>query len=335
MEPVGAAGLITPWNANALLISVKLATAIAAGCTAVIKPSEMSAIQTQIVTECFHDAGLPAGAFNIVNGRGDVAGAGIEQTSRRRQNLVHRVDGYRQGDFVCRCGNHEAGYARAGGKSPTLILDDADLAEAVPIAVSAGFMNSGQACGAGTRILVPADRLAEVATVAKEAVARTKVGNPREPDTQIGPMVSQNQWERSVQRYIRLGIEEGAAVLVGGQGHPSGLEDGYFVKPTIFTNVSNDTMIAREFGPVLSFITYRTEEEAIAIANDTPYGLQAYVFSKNAQRGRAVASQIAAGSVLINGLHSSLSRRLVASSSPASAGNWAASGSTRILSRKQ
>jgi aldehyde dehydrogenase (NAD+) len=307
MEPVGVAGMITPWNANAIFICNKLATAIAAGCTAVIKPSEMSAIQTQIVTECLHEAGLPAGVFNIVNGRGDVAGA--ELSAHPDVAKISFTGSTAVGKAILRAGveTMKRVTLELGGKSPTLILDDADLASAVPLAVAAGFQNSGQACLAGTRILVPEDRLAEVSALAKETVMKVKVGDPREPDTQIGPMVSQKQWER-VQRYIRLGIEEGAAVLTGGEGHPPGLGDGYFVKPTIFTNVTNSMTIAREeiFGPVLSIITYRTEDEAIEIANDTTYGLQAYVLSKNVQRARSVASQISAGTVLINGLQREL-----------------------------
>jgi acyl-CoA reductase-like NAD-dependent aldehyde dehydrogenase len=174
------------------------------------------AIQTQIVTECLHDAGLPAGVFNIVNGRGDVAGA--ELTGHPDVAKISFTGSTVTGKAILSASAETMKRVtlELGGKSPTLILDDADLTEAVPIAVGAGFLNSGQACGAGTRILVPADRLAEVATIAQEVVARMKVGDPREPDTQIGPMVSQNQWER-VQRYIRLGIEEGAAVLIGGQ----------------------------------------------------------------------------------------------------------------------
>ena len=307
MEPVGVAGMITPWNANAIFICNKLATAIAAGCAAVIKPSEMSAIQTQIVTECLHEAGLPAGVFNIVNGRGDVAGA--ELSAHPDVAKISFTGSTAVGKAILRAGveTMKRVTLELGGKSPTLILDDADLASAVPLAVAAGFQNSGQACLAGTRILVPEDRLAEVSALAKETVMKVKVGDPREPDTQIGPMVSQKQWER-VQRYIRLGIEEGAAVLTGGEGHPPGLGDGYFVKPTIFTNVTNSMTIAREeiFGPVLSIITYRTEDEAIEIANDTTYGLQAYVLSKNVQRARSVASQISAGTVLINGLQREL-----------------------------
>jgi aldehyde dehydrogenase (NAD+) len=189
-----------------------------------------------------------------------------------------------------------------GGKSPTILLDDADLAKAVPGLIEVGFINSGQACIAGTRILVAEKQLEEVSARVKAVVEVIKVGNPRDPDTVIGPMVSQKQWER-VQRYIRLGLEEGAELLVGGEGKPKGLEDGYFVKPTVFVNVTNGMTIAREeiFGPVLSIISYRDEDEAIAIANDTTYGLQGYVYSGDIDRANRVAGQIDAGRVFING----------------------------------
>jgi aldehyde dehydrogenase (NAD+) len=190
-----------------------------------------------------------------------------------------------------------------GGKSPNVILDDADLDKASPMAVAAAYMNSGQACIAGTRLLVPESRLEEVSQKIKEAVGQVKVGNPANEDTAIGPMVSKKQYER-VQSYIKLGQEEGATLLIGGEGHPEGLEAGNFVRPTVFVNVHNNMRIAREeiFGPVLSIITYKTEEEAIAIANDTDYGLQAYVNSANEERAKRVASQIVAGRVMINAL---------------------------------
>jgi aldehyde dehydrogenase (NAD+) len=190
-----------------------------------------------------------------------------------------------------------------GGKSPVIVLDDASFDEVIPLVVQAGFMNSGQACIAGTRILVPQSRLAEFELRIREEVTRTRSGDPRDPQTSIGPMVSQKQWER-VQRYIRIGIDGGARLIAGGEGRPEGIDAGWFVRPTVFSDVTNDMTIAREeiFGPVLSIITYRDVEEAIAIANDTDYGLQAYVFSADAQRAREVASQIEAGRVLVNTL---------------------------------
>jgi aldehyde dehydrogenase (NAD+) len=304
MEPVGVVGIITPWNSNTGFICGKLAMAIAAGCTAVIKPSEMSAIQTQVLVEALHEAGLPPGVFNVVNGRGEVVGA--ELSANPDIAKISFTGSTAVGKAILKAGADTLKRVtlELGGKSPTVILDDADFAQAVPLAVMAGFGNSGQACIAGTRILVPQARLAEFLPLIKAAVEATKVGDPRDPATQVGPMVSQKQWER-VQGYIRKGIEGGATLLAGGEGRPEGLEGGYFVKPTVFADVTNDMTIAREeiFGPVLSIISYRTEAEAIEIANDTVYGLQSYVVSADLERARAVASQLTTGRVLINGLH--------------------------------
>jgi aldehyde dehydrogenase (NAD+) len=302
MEPVGVVGLITPWNSNYGFICSKLSMAIAAGCTAVIKPSEMSALQTQALTECLHRAGLPEGVFNIVNGRGDVVGAelsinpGIAKISFTGSTAVGKV--------IMRAGAETMKRVtlELGGKSPTIILHDADLAVAVPHVISAGFANSGQACVNGTRVLVPENRIAEFNALIKQAVGNMKVGDPRDPETAIGPMVSARQLER-VERYIAIGIAEGAEILVGGEGLPDGVESGYFVKPTVFTKVTNDMTIAREeiFGPVIAILGYRTEEEAIEIANDTVYGLQSYVISPNLDHARAVAARIQSGRVIING----------------------------------
>ncbi|NWE14262.1 aldehyde dehydrogenase family protein [Pseudomonas yamanorum] len=303
MQPLGVAGLITPWNSNAGFICAKLGAALAAGCTAVIKPSEMSAIQTSIVTRALHEAGLPPGVFNIVTGRGETVGAVL--SAHPDIAKVSFTGSTAVGKTILRTGAETLKRVtlELGGKSPVLILDDADLKTAVPMALQAGFMNSGQACIAGTRILVPETRLAEVEALMVEEVARVKAGNPRDPVTAVGPMVSQKQWER-VQRYIQIGIEEGAHLLAGGPGLPEGINAGWFVKPTVFSRVNNQMTIAREeiFGPVLSIITYTTEEEALAIANDTPYGLQAYILSSNPERAHRLASRIDAGRVLINTL---------------------------------
>jgi aldehyde dehydrogenase (NAD+) len=301
MEPVGVVGLITPWNSNAGFICSKLAYALAAGCTAVIKPSEMSAAQTQVVLEALHEASAPPGLFNIVTGRGDVVGAEI--TANPDISKISFTGSTGVGKAILRGAAETLKRVtlELGGKSPTVILDDADFAKAIPLALEAGFTNSGQACIAGTRILVPASRLDEAIAQTKTAIRKIKAGASRDADTTIGPMVSQAQYER-VQRYIRLGIEAGATVVAGGEGHPNGL-GGYFVKPTVFANVTNDMTIAREeiFGPVLCILTYEDEADAIAIANDTPYGLQAYIISSNPDRASAVANQIEAGRVVING----------------------------------
>jgi aldehyde dehydrogenase (NAD+) len=303
MQPLGVAGLITPWNNNAGFICGKLAAALAAGCTAVIKPSEMSAIQTSIVTRALHEAGLPAGVFNIVTGRGETVGAVL--SAHPDIAKVSFTGSTTVGKTILRTGAETLKRVtlELGGKSPVLILGDADLKTAVPLALQAGFMNSGQACIAGTRILVPQSRLAEIEALMIEEVIKVQAGNPRDPATAVGPMVSFKQWER-VQRYIQIGIEEGAHLLAGGPGLPEGITAGWFVRPTVFSRVTNQMTIAREeiFGPVLSIITYATEEEALTIANDTPYGLQAYILSSNPERARNLASRIDAGRVLINTL---------------------------------
>lgn len=303
MIPLGVAGLITPWNSDAGFICGKLAAALAAGCTAVIKPSEMSALQTLIVTRALSEAGLPPGVFNIVTGRGDTVG----ETIARHPDVakISFTGSTNTGKAILR--NAADTFKRVtlelGGKSPTLILADADLSQAVPLAIAAGFMNSGQACVAGTRILVPHARKAECEAALAQAVAAVKSGDPRDSSTEIGPMVSEKQWQR-VQRYIRLGIDEGARLLVGGEGRPEGTQDGWFVRPTLFTNVSNQMAIAREeiFGPVLSIMTFRDVAEAIALANDTEYGLSALVLGRDAEHARRVAQHITAGRVLVNTL---------------------------------
>ena len=303
MQPVGVVGLITPWNSNAGFICGKLATAIAAGCTAVIKPSEMSAIQTRIVTEALHEAGLPPGVFNIVTGRGETVGATI--SAHPDVAKISFTGSTAVGKSILRAGAETLKRItlELGGKSPFLVLDDANLATAIPMAIQAGFMNSGQACIAGTRILVPASRIAEAEVIAKAVVEATVVGDPRQPSTDVGPMVSQKQWDR-VQRYINIGIEEGARLVAGGPGLPNDLHAGWFVRPTLFAEVRNDMTIAREeiFGPVLCLISYKDEEDGIAIANDTIYGLQGYVMSVDIERAHRVAGRIDAGRVLINTL---------------------------------
>ncbi|MDR6545812.1 aldehyde dehydrogenase (NAD+) [Chryseobacterium rhizosphaerae] len=301
-EPLGVVGIITPWNASNSFICNKLATAIAAGCTAVIKPSEMSAQQTQLIAECFHEAGLPKGVFNMVNGLGNVVGteitnhSDIAKISFTGSTITGKTIAKGAVDTMKRV------TLELGGKSPNIILEDADLDKAVPMAVFGAYMNNGQACIAPTRLLVPQNKLNQVNELAKQAVRNVKVGQPNEEDTTVGPMVSAKQYER-VQTYIRLGQSEGATLLAGGEGKPEGLEDGHFVKATIFTNVRNDMRIAREeiFGPVLSIIPYQNEEEAIKIANDTPYGLAAYISSSSKEHAEHVAAQIDAGRICING----------------------------------
>jgi aldehyde dehydrogenase (NAD+) len=300
-EPVGVAGLITPWNANTLFVCMKLASAVAAGCTVVIKPSELSSRQTQVLLECLHEARLLPGLYNVVTGRGEVVGAELVRNPDVAK--ISFTGSAAVGRSIMRDGaaTMKRVTLELGGKSPNILLDDAVLDKAIPRALAIAFMNSGQACIAGTRLLVPRSRLAEVKRAILDAMPAFPVGDPADRKTAVGPMVTQKQYDRA-QSYIHKGIAEGAEVLVGGEGHPRGLETGYFVKPTIFVNVTNNMTIAREeiFGPVLCVIAYDTDEEAIKIANDTIYGLHGYVSGTDIQRARRVASQILAGRVAIN-----------------------------------
>jgi aldehyde dehydrogenase (NAD+) len=303
LEPVGVAGLITAWNANTLFICLKLASAVAAGCTVIIKPSELSALQTRVLIEALHEAKLPSGLLNVVTGRGEVVGA--ELVRNPGVDKISFTGSVGVGESIMRDGaaTMKRVTLELGGKSPTILLDDANFNEAIPAALILAFMNSGQACAAGTRLLVPRRQLEAAKRAIVEAMRAIAVGDPADPKIAVGPMVSQKQCDR-VQSYIRKGIEEGAEVLVGGEGHPQGLEAGYFVKPTVFVNVTNDMSIAREeiFGPVLSVIAYDSEDEAILIANDSRYGLHAAVIGTDLQRARRVASQLRAGRVVINGM---------------------------------
>ena len=303
LEPVGVAGLITAWNANALFICLKLASAVAAGCTVVIKPSELSSLQTQVLIEALHEANLPKGLLNVVTGRGDVVGA--ELVRNPNVDKISFTGSVAVGETIMRDGaaTMKRITLELGGKSPTILLDDADLAQAIPAALTMAFLNSGQACAAGTRFLVPRTRFEEVKRAIADAMRAFTVGDPADPKIAVGPMASQKQYER-VQSYIRKGIEEGAEVLVGGEGRPEGLKAGFFVKPTVFVNVNNDMTIAREeiFGPVLSVIAYDSEDEAVSIANDSKYGLHAAVLGTDIKRARRVASQLRAGRVVINGM---------------------------------
>jgi aldehyde dehydrogenase (NAD+) len=303
LQPVGVAGLITAWNANSLFICLKLASAVGAGCTVVIKPSEMSALQTQVMVEALDKADLPKGLLNVVTGLGTVVGA--ELVRNPDVDKISFTGSVAVGQIIMRDGaaTMKRVTLELGGKSPTILLDDADLAKAIPAALVMAFLNSGQACAAGTRLLVPKSRLEEVKRNIRDAMRVFTVGDPADPKTAIGPMVSQKQYDR-VESYIRKGIEEGAEVLVGGEGHPPGFEAGYFVKPTVFVNVTNEMTIAREeiFGPVLCVIAYDSQEDAIRIANDSKYGLHSAVLGTDLTRARRVASQIRAGRVVINGM---------------------------------
>jgi len=303
MNPIGVAGLITPWNSNAGFICSKVAYALAAGCASIVKPSEMSAFQTDVIVEAFHAAGLPPGVVNVVTARGETVGRLL--ASHPDVAKISFTGSTAVGKQILRAGADTCKRVtlELGGKSPTVILEDADLKKAIPMAVAAGFINSGQACLAGTRILVPRSLRFAAEDMIRSTVETWRVGPPTDPDAVIGPMVSEKQWER-VQRYIRIGVEAGARLLTGGEGRPKHLDRGWFVRPTVFSDVTNDMKIAQEeiFGPVLSILLYDDEDEAISIANDTTYGLQGYVFSSNMQRALRVAAQMEVGRVQVNTL---------------------------------
>jgi aldehyde dehydrogenase (NAD+) len=290
-EPIGVCGLITPWNWPVNQIACKVAPALAVGCTMVLKPSEIAPFSAQIWTEVMHAAGVPAGVFNLVNGDGPTVGAAI--SSHPGVDMVSFTGSTRAGIEVARnaAPTVKRVHQELGGKSPNIILPDADIKRAVTAGVRGVMQNSGQSCNAPTRLLVPNSKMAEVLAVAKEAAEATTVG----------PVISATQWDK-IQTLIHKGIEEGAQVVAGGPGKPAGLETGYYVKPTVLGPVSNDKTVAREeiFGPVLTIIGYDTVEEAVAIANDTPYGLAAYVSGTDVEATRKVASRLRAGQVNIN-----------------------------------
>ena len=301
-EPVGVCGLITPWNWPMNQIMCKVAPALAAGCTMVLKPSEIAPLSGIIAAEILHEAGVPAGVFNLVNGEGPVVGAamaahpGIDMMSFTGSTRAGTQVAKAAADTVKRVAQE------LGGKSPNIILDDADFAKSVKSGVRACFNNSGQSCNAPTRMLIPRPRLAEAVEIAKEAARATVVGDPRADGINLGPVVSKAQFDK-IQRLIEKGIAEGAELVAGGPGRPDGLTRGYFVRPTVFANVRNDMTIAREeiFGPVLSILPYDTEDDAIRIANDTPYGLSGYVASGSPERAMRVASRLRTGMVHVNG----------------------------------
>ncbi len=301
-EPIGVCGLITPWNWPMNQIVCKVAPALAAGCTMVLKPSELAPLSAYLFAQILHEAGLPAGVFNLVNGDGPTVGAAI--SSHPDVAMVSFTGSTRAGIAVATAAAATVKRVtqELGGKSANIILDDADLANAVKEGVQACFRNTGQSCNAPTRMLVPRSKMAEGIKAAEQAANATKAGDPLTEGKHIGPLSSKVQFEK-VQRLIRQGIEEGARLVTGGPGRPDGFTKGYFVKPTIFADVRNDMTIAREeiFGPVLCIIPYENEDDAVRIANDTPYGLAGFVTSGDMERARRVAKRIRSGNVHING----------------------------------
>ena len=302
-EPIGVVGMITPWNWPLNQITCKVAPALAAGCTMVLKPSEYTPSCALIFAEILHEAGVPAGVFNLVNGLGPDVGAamsehpGIDMMSFTGSTRAGIDVAQRSATTVKRVSQE------LGGKSPNIILDDADFDKAVRGGVAHVFNNSGQSCNAPTRMLVPHARMDEVMAIAKTVADKAKAGDPRAEDTTMGPVVNETQWNK-IQGLIAKGIEEGATLVAGGPGRPEGYSAGYLVRPTIFGKVTNQMTIAREevFGPVLVIMGYADEEEAIRIANDTPYGLAGYVSGGDPARVRAVARRIRAGNINLNGV---------------------------------
>jgi len=301
-EAVGVCGLITPWNWPMNQIACKVAPALAAGCTMVLKPSEHAPLSAYLFTQILHDAGLPPGVFNMLNGDGPTVGAAI--SSHPDIAMVSFTGSARAGIAVASAAapTIKRVTQELGGKSANIILDDADFESAVKEGAQACFRNTGQSCNAPTRMLVPQPKMAEAAAAAKQTAEATKVGDPFIKGTSVGPLVSKAQFEK-VQCLIRKGIEEGARLVTGGLGVPDGISKGFFVKPTVFSDVKNSMTIAREeiFGPVLSIIPYEDENDAVRIANDSPYGLSAFVTSGNLERARRVAKRIRSGNVHING----------------------------------
>ena len=300
-EPIGPCALITPWNWPINQIAVKVAPALAAGCTMVLKPSEIAPFDAMIFAEILHEAGVPPGVFNLVNGDGPVVGSAL--SSHPDIAMVSFTGSTRAGVAVAQ--NAAPTVKRVaqelGGKSANIILDDADFPKAVTKGVRLCFDNSGQSCNAPTRMLVPRDRMDEVIEIARSVAEKTVVGDPRAEGTHMGPVASSAQWTK-IQGLIQTGIDEGATLVTGGTGRPDGLDRGSYVKPTIFANVTNDMTISREeiFGPVLCILAYDSEDDAVTIANDTIYGLSGYVSSGNLERARRVASRMRTGMVHIN-----------------------------------
>ena len=301
-EPVGVCALITPWNWPMNQVAAKVIPALAAGCTMVLKPSEYSPFSAIIWARVMQEAGVPKGVFNLVNGNGAIVGAAL--SSHKEIDMVSFTGSTRAGTEVAKsaAASVKRVHQELGGKSPNVLLDDADFEKAVKRSVMHVFQNSGQSCNAPTRMLVPKSKLAEVEAIAKRVAESVIVGDPMSEKTNIGPVVSKVQFDR-VEGYIAKGIAEGAKVVIGGSGRPEGLEKGYYVRPTIFSNVNNQMTIAREeiFGPVLCILPYETEDEAVQIANDTPYGLAAYVWSQDNLHARRIGSRIRAGQVTLNG----------------------------------
>jgi aldehyde dehydrogenase (NAD+) len=302
-EPVGVIGMITPWNWPLNQIACKVAPAIAAGCTMILKPSEFTPTSALIFAEILHEAGVPKGVFNLINGLGPEVG--VAMSEHNGIDMISFTGSTRAGiDVAKRAANTVKRVSQElGGKSPNVILDDADFNKAVTGGVAHVFNNSGQSCNAPTRMIVPAARMKEVAAIAKAVAEKTKAGDPKAAETTIGPVVNRTQWDK-IQALIKKGIDEGATLVAGGPGLPEGVNKGFYVRPTVFADVTNEMTIAREeiFGPVITIIGAKDEAEAVKIANDTPYGLAGYVSAGSVESAKRVGRQIRAGNVNLNGV---------------------------------
>ena len=334
-EPVGVCGLITPWNWPINQIACKVAPALAAGCTMVLKPTEVAPLNAILFAQVLHEAGVPKGVFNLVNGDGPTVGAAI--ASHPGIDMVSFTGSTRAGVQVAinAAPTVKRVAQELGGKSANIILDDADFKTAVAGGVIGCFLNSGQSCNAPTRMLVPASRHAEAVAIAKAAAEGVKVGDPFQEGNLLGPVVSKVQFEK-IQGLIQKGIDEGATLVAGGVGRPAGLGAGYYVKPTVFADVKNSMTIAREeiFGPVLSILPYHDEEEAIAIANDTPYGLSGYVSSGSLEHARKVASRLRTGNVHLNGAQASFDAPFGGYKQSGNGREWGVDGFEEFLETK-
>jgi aldehyde dehydrogenase (NAD+) len=300
-EPIGVVGMITPWNWPLNQITCKVAPALAAGCTMILKPSEIAPLNAVIFAEIMHEAGVPKGVFNLINGEGHVVGTAM--SAHPQIDMMSFTGSTRAGILVAKAGADSVKriHQELGGKSANILLPDADFEVAVKKGVASCFSNSGQSCNAPTRMLVPRDRHDEAAGFARMAAEKVKVGPADDPATKLGPVVSQVQFDK-IQDLIESGIKEGARLVTGGPGRPDGLNRGFFVRPTVFANVTPDMRIAREeiFGPVLSIMPYDSVDQAVEIANDTVYGLASYIQSKDLNRAREIARQMRTGNVHIN-----------------------------------
>ena len=334
-EPIGVCGLITPWNWPVNQITCKVAPALAAGCTMVLKPSEVAPLSGYLFTQILDEAGVPAGVFNMVNGDGPTVGAAI--ASHPDVDMVSFTGSTRAGVAVATAAAPTVKRVtqELGGKSANIILDDADVAQAVAAGVQACMLNSGQSCTAPTRMLGPRAKMGEAVAAARAAAEAVHVGDPQADGVTIGPLVSEAQFDK-VQRLIKKGIEEGAELVTGGPGRPEGLRTGYFVKPTVFANVRNDMTIAREeiFGPVLSILPYDDEKDAVRIANDTHYGLSGYVTSSDVERARRVAKRIRSGNVHVNGAQADLGSAFGGYKQSGNGREWGEAGFEEFLELK-